>query len=546
MNKLNSDWKYVLGLWTFFVLSVVFTFSHHGNFIIDCGREAYYPAQILLGKVLYKDIFNIYGPFSYLFNAFLFKMFGVNLSVLYISGVVSAFAVVNLSYLIARKFLSEFQSFSIAFFLIIIGVLNTNLFNFVFPYSYAMLYSFVSFLASLFFLLKYVKEPEKVKFAYLATFFASVCVANKYDFIPYLLIVIYALWREKLSFKQSFINLFAFIFPLALCFEFLFNQGLRGEDLTYMGFLLDKMAKSQTLKYFYQATGVFFQKKLLLVDLMTFLQSFVPIALIALCLKVNRKFLALPTVLVVLALVFKFTQVNTFAFLPLFIIIFLVLDFKNIKAKPELLILTLAALTTSLKSFWTPVVLNYGSFFIGVLLIAGFALIDNKFKNEKINLALGVYLLVVSLSFGFVSLNRLNLKNNLIQTERGKIFVESEFAKSSNELIDFITKNTKQTDKVVILPEGAMVNFLTNRPSDDFYTSLIPLYVELFGGDKLIDHFKKTKPEYIVFNNWNTRDYYFQYICQDYAITFCTYVSKNYTPVKTIDNGFSYLIFKIK
>lgn len=546
MNKLISDWKYVLGLWTIFVLSVALTLSHHGHFIIDCGREAYYPSQILLGKVLYKDIFNIYGPFSYLFNAFLFKLFGVNLSVLYVSGVISAFAIVNLSYLIARRFLSKFQSVSIGIFLIVIGVLNTNLFNFIFPYSYAMLYSLVAFLASLLFLLKYVKHSDRVEFAYFATFFASVCVLNKYDFIPYLLIVFYTLWVRKLTFKQSCINFLVFVFPFALCFGFLFKQGLRVDDLTYTAFLLDKMAKSQTLKYFYQATGVFFQKKFLLVDFVTFLLSVVSIAPILLSFKTDKKIFKLPLILLSIILIVKFTQVNLFAFLPILITLFMIYDWKNIKNRPEHLILTLASLSVSLKSFWTPVVLNYGSFSVPVLLIAAFALFNNKFANEKINKSLGVYLILVSLSFGFLSFSRLNLKNNLVKTDRGKIYVESEFANSGTELIDFINKNTKQEDKVVILPEGAMVNFLTKRQSDDFYTSLIPLYVELFGGDKLIEHFKKTKPEYIVFNNWNTKDYYFQYICQDYAITFCTYVSKNYTPVKTIDNGLNYLIFKKK
>ena len=89
-----------------------------------------------------------------------------------------------------------------------------------------------------------------------------------------------------------------------------------------------------------------------------------------------------------------------------------------------------------------------------------------------------------------------------------------------------------------------MINYLTDRPSDDFYNSLIPLYVETMGEDVITSHFKENPPEYIVFNNWNTQDYYFKYICSDYAVSFCNYVAKNYSQEKVIDNGFRYLIFK--
>ena len=90
------------------------------------------------------------------------------------------------------------------------------------------------------------------------------------------------------------------------------------------------------------------------------------------------------------------------------------------------------------------------------------------------------------------------------------------------------------------------VNFLAERKSDDFYNSLLPLYIESFGENKIIKHYKKTMPEYIIFNNLNMKDYYFNYICQDYALSFCGFVQENYKPVAVIDEGFRYIIFKHK
>ena len=91
-----------------------------------------------------------------------------------------------------------------------------------------------------------------------------------------------------------------------------------------------------------------------------------------------------------------------------------------------------------------------------------------------------------------------------------------------------------------------MINFLTDRNGDDYYNSLIPLYVETFGEDKIIEHFKSDMPEYIVLNNQSMRDYYFQYICNDYALDFCGFINQNYTLEKVIDNEFRYMIFKRK
>jgi hypothetical protein len=48
--------------------------------IIDMGRELYVPWQITQGKVLYRDIASLYGPFSSYLNAFFLKVFGTSLT----------------------------------------------------------------------------------------------------------------------------------------------------------------------------------------------------------------------------------------------------------------------------------------------------------------------------------------------------------------------------------------------------------------------------------------------------------------------------------
>lgn len=539
-------------IWATLFLAIIFTYAHQGNLLIDNGREAYYPVQILAGKILYKDILNIYGPFAYLLNALLFKIFGINLNILYIAGYVCTFAVSTLIHLIAKRFLPTFLSFSIAIFTVIIGVLTPYLSNLIFPYSYGMLYGLVSFLFSIWFLLKY-QSSEKTHYLYLSSLFAGISTASKYEFLSCFLVVIYAMIKVKpLQFKEYLISILSFLSIPILCFSILFIQGLRIENLIYSISILKKIAQSQTLQYFYHRQGVYFSPQFMLIELRNLIMAFISFGFVALAFNVKNKiaapiFIKIPLFVIAFFVTFIVTTPMLLSAIAILTLILAILDFKNLKENLPLQILVFSTILFSMKVFWGVIIANYGVYFVSILLVTFISLIADKFKNKKINYnAIGVYILLITFSLGIQNLNILKDKQYEIITNKGKIYSENGLSYASIDLINYIKQNTKKTDTVVILPEGALINFLTGRKSDDFYTSLIPLYVEVFGEDKIIEHFKQTKPEYIVFNNWNTQDYYFKYICEDYALAFCSYVNENYKQAKVIDKGLRYLIYKRK
>lgn len=546
MRKLSTDLKYLILIGIALIMALIPTFAHHGNLLFDCGREAYYPTQVLLGKVLYKDILNIYGPFSYMFNALLFKTFGINLNVLYIAGCACAFLISNLIYLIAKRFLPNFLSFSIAILTVAVGVLNLNLSNFIFPYSYAMLYGLVAFLISILFLLKYQTET-KITNLYLSGFFAGLCIASKYEFLLYLIVILYATIKVKpLKIKEYYYAIFSILFMPMFCFGILFLQGLNLNDLITTLTTIKKMAHSQTLNYFYHRQGVYLSKEFLQLQIKFFFMTALPLIGFLWGFKSKNKFLSFLLITLSVFLMTKITTPVSYSLMPLLIVFLAILNFKNIKNNLALQLLVFSAILFSTKVFWGMITENYGAFFVSYLLIAFLALISDKFKDKNINYkAIGLYILLIAAIMGYHDLSR-NSKSYLIQTPRGKIYTEEYLGAPSKDLIDYINKNTQKTDTIVVLPEGAIINFLTDRPTDNFYTSLIPLYVEVFGDEKLVEHFSKTKPEYIIFNNWNTgQEYYLKYICQDYAVSFCNYVATNYTQEKIIDKDFRYLIYKI-
>ena len=67
------------------ILYILF-YAKYDVYLIDVGREAYLPWQMLKGQLLYKDIFNVYGPLGYQINAIAYAIFGVKLSTLYLMG----------------------------------------------------------------------------------------------------------------------------------------------------------------------------------------------------------------------------------------------------------------------------------------------------------------------------------------------------------------------------------------------------------------------------------------------------------------------------
>lgn len=542
MKGILKENKYLIILWVLCISGLIFFCGHYSGILIDFGREVYYPERILEGKVLYKDLFNIYGPLAYQINAILYAIFGAKLSTLYGAGYFCSILAVSGIYLITQKFLSKYLSFCVGIFTISICVMTTSIFNFHFPYSWAVLYGLIAFLFSLYFLLNF-NESKKSSDLCISSLLAGICITCKYDFLLYTLIILFFIIKEK-NWK-AFLSFLAAPF---LSFGILFIQGLSINDLINSLSITGAMAKSKTLTYFYQNSGIYFHPKAIPTDFVLFLKTAIPFSVIlfgAYLFKKNK----LASIFLSIAgyagyLWFFRENVRTFfGFLPLLLLISALAAFRKIDSK--LAILILSALAVSAKVFWVMLLNSYGNYYIPIVITALLALMF-KFVPRNLEKTAGIYLAIASIMYIGVNNSILELTDSKIQTPKGAIYTAKYMGESTNQLIEFIQKNTKPDDKIVIFPEGMTVNFLADRKSDDFYNSLLPLYIETFGEEKIINNYRKNPPEYIIFNNLNMKDYYFKYICQDYALNFCGFVKENYTPQKIIDTGFRYLIFKHK
>ena len=539
MKGIIKDNKYLIFLWLFCILGLLFFCGHYQGILIDFGREVYYPQRILQGKILYKDLFNIYGPLAYQINAVLYKFFGAKLSTLYGAGVLCSLLTVSGIFLIAKKFLSEFLSFGIGLFSLAVGVTTSVIFNFHFPYSWAVLYGLVAFLFSLYFLLNFCDDKNSTNLC-ISSFLAGICITCKYDFILYGIIVLFLIIKEK-----NFKALLSFLSVPFISFGILFIQGLRLSDLANFLIVIKAMAKSKTLTYFYQNSGIYFHPKALVTDFLLFLKFVIPFsAILASVYLFNRNKIGSISLQIFgwVTFLWFFTEKYqiAFGFLPLVLLIFALFSFKKFDFK--LFILVLSALAAGAKVFWVLILQSYGNYYVPIILIAFLALLFT-YLPKKLEKVVAIYVIIAGLFIFISNFSTLSLPQYKITTERGTIYTQKSIAGSTNQLINFL-KN--QNGNAVIFPEGMSVNFLSNTISDDYYNSLLPLYVETFTEEKIINHYRENLPEYVIFNNLNMKDYYFKYICEDYALDFCRFVKDNYEMDKIIDNGFRYVIFKRK
>lgn len=575
----------LLILFIIFIPLALIYWGHQGHLVIDCGREAYIPSEVLGGKVLYKDIFNIYGPFAYQLNALFYAVFGKKLETLYFVGLINSALIISVVYFIARFLTSKTVSFTIALFVMVTCVFNDYIFNFVFPYAYAMSYALCGFLLSVLFLMLSVKN-KTVEYMPLSFLFLGFSLACKYEYLLYaVFLVVFACFIRPFPKKYIFQSTAALLAVPVLSFSILFLQGMTMDNLFEQLEITKKIMSSASLKYLYSNSAGFYPDyKILILNLVSFIKTFINLGLsfglIYLFLYVidvkmpvlkNRKLdrvLKYSTVFIFSLFIGVFiiknvVNHNTFSWLPianLLILFVLGLSFikkglKNLDFKDKSLVLiSFTALLASIKSFFFLNMYVYGSFILPLVFISGVAFFVNfmpekfKFADKKIWKNATVLVLVVfSAIYAVMGLQKLKYtKNTPVKTENGTVYSSENVAESHIELIDYIKKNTKKDDKILIIPEGPMLNFLTDRPSDNIYNSLVPLYVEVFGEDRIIEDFKNNPPEYVFINNRNTGDYGAEYFCRDYGYNVCYFIFDNYSLEKQIGDEFKTRIYKLR
>jgi 4-amino-4-deoxy-L-arabinose transferase-like glycosyltransferase len=140
-----------------FSLLLASTWQRWTQPLMDHGREMNLPARILAGERLYADVQFLYGPFAPQFNALLYRIFGIHLSVLKVSGAICAVIILFMVYQLARNLMGEWESFLAAGLVMVLCALKSTA-NYIQPYAYAALYGLVFALGSLLCAIGYLRR----------------------------------------------------------------------------------------------------------------------------------------------------------------------------------------------------------------------------------------------------------------------------------------------------------------------------------------------------------------------------------------------------
>ena len=129
---------------------------------------------------------------------------------------------------------------------------------------------------------------------------------------------------------------------------------------------------------------------------------------------------------------------------------------------------------------------------------------------------------------------------------RGNVYTEKQYYTPVRKALLYLALNTNETDRILVLPEGAMFNFILDRKSHNKFYYLIPPNIEVFGEDYIVEELEKDLPEYLViqpmsFNNFNET-----YFCESFGKKICGLIPKYYEQPKVFGEDFWIAIYKRK
>lgn len=534
-----TDKSIIFVIWIVTFALFIFTYGKMGSPYVDCGREAYIPWQMLKGEVLYRDIFNIYAPAAYFVNALLYKIFSPNLNVLYCAAFINYGIILTLLYLITRLFWVKQRTILLILFIIGITGMLGNVFNFMFPYSFGMIYGISSVLASVYFFVRASGKSYRVSDYYWAALFGGLAAAFKYEFVLYFIpLLFFSVYRLK-SFTKSlkFVALYLFI-PLVMIAVLLF-QGLSFYDVLKEFTILREILNSRTMWYFYSASGISFSYDhigLILITVVSFAGAVLLLRGNPLTLSGGVKFL-----MALLLLYFGLWAVKYrfFVFVPILVTLLFIIRFGKIDLKVK--VLTVSTLFICTKVFFSLMLFSYGTYFIGLMLCLLGILLPVKYRKPYI-----MALFLCAIYFVVFGLNTLSIKTGQIDTPRGMIYAGEVQAKPFMQTYEYLRQNSNPGEKILCLPEEPMLNFMLERDTDNYLYSVIPMYVEVFGEYHIINRMDENKPEFIVISDWDTNSYYFRFFGRDYALGIMNYVNDNYDKVFETDYGLKHVVYRRK
>ena len=494
------------------VIAASFIFcGHYRTLFVDRGRELLIPLDILNGGVLYKSILTIYSPLSYFINALGMLILGKKISALYVLGTINCCIFLSVFYFLCHKFLNRMLSWLLVFVVLYGCICTDGIINFIFGHAFAMTYGLTAYLICLFCAIKFTETKDSV-FIMLSSLFAGIAISLKLDFFFAIFIPLLAYFYHKTETKDILKSVGLFLIPPVLTLCTLFIQGLTITELFNAAKFVFCFADTEAMTNFYKAVGALPDYNF--VKFFRYILYFGEFLISCLLIYAGLYFyynknkilypIAICSVLCLLFLVFIAEPYYHFVFFPLMLFIFLIFNFTKLVEDGKLYILIFALIGLLIR-VWADLRMNfYGIYALPFVYLVFSVLIKDYisqikiFSKISIEYFLAIFLFLHSTYYLLCDIKLRTINSSPMQTNFETVYLPENCAKDSSSLIKYINENTSEKDKILVLPEGQMINFLCGRKTDMNLHMLDRLYYEALGEEKSAELLKNNNYNYII------------------------------------------------
>lgn len=566
-----------LTLIVLYLAFIVITWGKWGHVMSDSFREAIIPQAMLDGKILYKDILNLYPPLAYQLNAILFKIFGCHLSVLYLAGIICGAINLSLLYILIKRYSSDvvaFVSTITVMELLTFRICINNSASWFFPYSYSFLYSFTCCFAAIVFYLLYKNfdnnEQKSDKFLYIISLFIGFSIAFKLDFFLFIFLPLFETIKNK-SFKQFFICLGLILIPNLLTYgAYLLAGGSIGDLINEYNFLIE-FSKARSVVEFNKyvmpqaiypdvikdliLSSKFFLEQIPIIILYSYavfwlfeknqknriLNVFIGIFALLICwiflihpfsvaqfnkLGIDENIVFIPYVLMIWAICilchkrFRFQNLlNSEKFCIALVFIGFLITFRQYA---EVKIAYIGNFT--IIPYWCAFV-----YFCMVVLPDYFSKFKNSIFNKTVACSFIIFGTLISSVYFCYYVPNMKYK---INSEKDTFYTGLAHAPALNDTLAYINDNIPKDKTIVVMDECLLLNWFSDRKTNMKYYALIPHMIDTIGEQKIIGDLASDMPDYIFITNNNYP--LVGYFGIHYAQGIIQFVFDNYYCVKSI------------
>src|SRR5215471_11623897 len=159
---------------------VLFGWARWGSVTVDCGRELYVAAALADGKMLYRDVWYMYGPTAPYLNSLLFRVFGIHINATYFAGSLAGLATMLALFRSVLYVAPLMVAFAVGY-IVLIQSFGEGIFNYPLPYTYASVYGSVAASLFLLYAIRGALDPRKINLFW-AGLWSAVALLAKLEF----------------------------------------------------------------------------------------------------------------------------------------------------------------------------------------------------------------------------------------------------------------------------------------------------------------------------------------------------------------------------